>query len=93
MKNINSKSTGYTINEQDVKNLHQTNLAIEGMYCDACAYAIKSQLEEVQGVISADINAIDASGVVIYDADRVDPQKIALASTVYPATVIKDKKI
>ena len=93
VKNIGAKTSGDVINPEDVKNLHETNLAIEGMYCDSCAYAVKAQFEEVEGVISADVNAIEAKGVVQYDADKVDPETIAKASTVYLATVVNDKVI
>lgn len=92
-KNIGYGTTGYVINEQNVENLHETSLAIEGMYCDACAYGVKAQIEELEGVVKADINAWEASGVVIYDADKVDPNTIAAASTVYLASVVSDRSL
>jgi len=92
-RNVNSNVSGNVINEQDVENLHQADLAIEGMYCDACAVGIKAQIEELDGVISADINAWGASGIVKYDADKVDLETIVAASTVYPASVLEDRKI
>lgn len=91
--NVNSKSTGYSITENDIENLHEVSFDIEGMYCDSCAYAVKAQMEELDGVVVANINAIEASGIVKYDADIVDLQTIGLASTVYPATVVEDRKI
>ena len=89
----NKEVTGKTVIEQDVKNLHETSLAIENMYCEACAYGVKAQIEELDGVVNADINYKTASGVVLYDADRVDAETIAAASTVYPANVLRDKVI
>lgn len=85
--------SGNVINEQEIENLHKVNLDIEDMYCDACALGVRAQIEELEGVVSADINAWTASGVVLYDADKVDAQTIADASTVYPATVINDEKL
>ena len=93
VKNVNSGVSGNTISEQDVKNLHQVDLAIEGMYCGACAIGVEAQIEELDGVISADINAWEASGTVKYDADKIDPNTIAAASTYYPASVVKDAKL
>ena len=89
----NREVTGNTIIDQDVKNLHETNLAIENMYCEACAYGVKAQLEELDGVINADIDYTTARGVVLFDADKVDAETIAAASTVYPAKVVEDKVI
>ena len=93
VKNIEANTTGSVINLEDVKNLHEVNFAIEGMYCDACGYAVKAQFEAVEGVVNAKVNAIEASGIVQYDADKVTPEIIAKASTANPATIIKDKSI
>lgn len=90
--NKNQSATGNII-VQDVENLHQTNLAIENMYCEACAYGVKAQIEELDGVVNADINYKTAIGVVQYDANKVNAETIANASTAYPAKVINDKKI
>jgi len=91
--NVNSKSTGYAVSEDEVENLREVSFDIEGMYCDSCAFAVEAQMEELDGVVSANINAIEASGVVRYDADIVDAEAIGLASTVYPARVVGDRKI
>jgi len=91
INNAKSDTTGLSVQEENVGNLQEVNLAIEDMYCEACAYGVKAQLEELDGVVNADINYKDASGVVLYDADKVHPETIAMASTVYPATVIKDR--
>lgn len=89
----NREVTSNIIIDQNVKNLHETNLAIENMYCEACAYGVKAQLEELEGVVNADIDYKTASGVVLYDADKVNAETIAAASTVYPANVLRDKVI
>jgi copper chaperone CopZ len=93
---INNQKTSvsvYAVNEEKVENLHEAALKIEGMYCQACSYAVAAQLEKLEGVVSADINYKDASGVVSYDSDKIDAQTIAAASTAYPALVIEDKAI
>jgi copper chaperone CopZ len=88
-KNTKSNVSSNVITEQP-SNLHEVSLSIEDMYCDACAYGVQAQLEELDGVISADINALEGTGLVLYNADIVDSQTIAAASTVYPATVVSD---
>lgn len=91
--NNNGKVTGDVIAENNIENLHETKLAIEGMYCEACAYGVKSQIEEVEGVVKANIDYKTATGIVRFDADKVNPETIAAASTAYPASVVEDKKI
>jgi copper chaperone CopZ len=85
--------SGAVINEENVKNLHEVTLAIGGMSCQGCAYGVKAQLEQLEGVVSADINYEDGSGVVRYDADKVNPEEIADASTAYPIEIIEDRII
>ena len=92
VKNQSSVS-GSVIQTEYVGNLHETTLKIDNMYCEACAYGVKAQLEELEGVVNADINYKDASGIVIYNADIINPSTIAAASTVYPATTVSDKKL
>lgn len=91
--NLNDNTSGYVVSDQDSENLHELDLAIKDMYCEACAYGVKAQIEEINGVMNADINYRDASGVVKYNADLVSPETIASASTVYPASVIGDRKL
>ena len=84
---------GSTISSSSIDeniNLRECILSIEGMYCEACGYGVKAQIEELNGVMSADINYKDSSGVVLYDANKVDAETIAAASTVYPASVVSD---
>jgi copper chaperone CopZ len=92
LNNAKSSVAGNVI-AQDIENLHQANLAIEDMYCEACAYGVKAQIEELDGVVIADIDYKTASGVVKYDADKVNAETIARASTAYPATVVSDEKL
>ncbi len=93
LRDTQTNISGYTTIEEDIENLHEVNLAIENMYCEACAYGVKAQIQELDGVVVADINYKEASGVVLYDASKVDSQTIADASTVYPAVVVNNKKI
>jgi copper chaperone CopZ len=91
--NSGGKTTGYSISEGKVENLHEVSLSIEDMYCDSCAYGVKAQIEELEGVVSADIDAWEGTGRVLYDANRVSVEEIIAASTLYPASVVEDKEI
>lgn len=91
VKNVGGRVTGNVVNEQDMENLHEVELAIENMYCEACAYGVRAQLEELDGVVEAKIDYKSASGVVRYDADKVSAETIAAASTAYPASVVEDR--
>jgi len=91
--NDDDKEVSSSVIAQDIENLHEANLEIEGMYCEACAYGVKAQLEELDGVTVANIDYKTASGTVRYDADKVDAETIAAASTVYKCKVTGDKKI
>ncbi len=92
VKSIRNPS-GNIIIEENIENLHKANLDIKDMYCESCAFGVKAQIEELEGVVSADIDFKTAKGIVLYDADKVDSQKIADASTVYPASVVDDEKV
>jgi copper chaperone CopZ len=85
-------NTATEVNIEEVEgNVHQVNLDIEGMYCASCSTGVAYQLEQLDGVISADIDYKEGTGVVIYDADKVTAEEIAAASTEYPATVASDE--
>jgi len=88
----NVESSGNVIAEEP-ENLRRVDLSIENMYCEACAYGVKAQIEELDGVVSAEIDYKNANGFALYDASKVKAEKIAEASTVYPASVVGDKKV
>ena len=75
---------------ENIGDLHKANFAIEGMYCESCSYGVRAQFEELEGVVSAEVDYRDGTGVVLYDADKVNANTIALASTAYPATIVSD---
>ena len=49
---------------------------IEGMHCTSCSMNIDSELEEIEGVISAQTSYAKAKTVVNYDPAKVKPQKL-----------------
>lgn len=90
IKNNSTGISGESIGSE-VENLREAKLSIEGMYCQACAYGVEAQIKELDGVVDANINYQDASGLVLYDGDKLSPEIVAAASTAYPVTVIEDK--
>jgi len=47
----------------------EKKVKIGGMHCAACVSTVKNALENVDGVISADVNLIDNSAVISYEDD------------------------
>lgn len=87
-----SQQIDSSIIEAAPTNVHEAVLEIEGMTCEGCAYGVEYQLKDIDGVIDAKILYKEGKGYVTYDADKVDSETIAQASTVYIAKVISDKK-
>ena len=56
-----------------------TTLHIEGMTCGGCATAVKLVLQKTLGVTSARVSYEDKRAVVLYDATKNTPAKIAAA--------------
>ncbi len=49
---------------------------IEGMHCTSCSMNIDSELEETEGVISAQTSYAKAKTVINYDPTKVKPKKL-----------------
>ena len=54
-------------------------LKISGMMCDGCENTIKSTIEAVEGVQSAEVSHKEGTAKVIYDSDVADMLFIKLA--------------
>lgn len=72
-------------------NARQATLAIKGMTCPSCALGVEYQLKQLDGVYNAKIKYPEGTGLVVYDASKISAEKIAQASTIYPAAVISDE--
>lgn len=51
----------------------ESQVAIEGMHCAACAITIERALQAVPGVVSAEVNAASQRGRIVWAADTVRP--------------------
>ena len=59
-------------------NLQKMSLDIEGMTCEiGCAKTIESKLSKTEGVVMASVNFDEKSGIVEFDANKTNANKIA----------------
>lgn len=67
----------------------RVTLAVGGMYCESCVQTITAMLRRSAGVVRADVSFARREAVVVYDAARTSPDKIAdvIAALGYKATV------
>jgi mercuric transport protein len=54
-------------------------LAVEGMTCAACTFAVKAALKKLDGVEDAKVSFGEKNVVVTYDPDRVTPRALVEA--------------
>lgn len=51
---------------------------IDGMHCTSCSMNIDAELEETEGVVSAQTNYAKSCTSVVFDEKKVSPQKLQL---------------
>ena len=57
----------------------RTKLTVEGMTCDHCTHAVKSALENLEGVRSARVDLDAGTAVVDYDDGKTEPREMGIA--------------
>lgn len=55
-------------------------LAVENMVCVVCAFNVKRSLENVPGVLKADVSLKDKVALVVYDDSKADPRILTTAT-------------
>lgn len=55
------------------------SLAVEGMTCASCTFAVKAALKKLDGVEGAKVSFREKSAVVTYDPQRVTPDDMVSA--------------
>lgn len=67
----------------------QVTLDVPGMTCPVCPITVRKALQQVDGVIQADVDFDSHSATVVFDPHRTDTQSLIRATTNagYPATV------
>jgi len=58
---------------------HSITLPVDGMSCAGCSAAVRSRLEDLGGVIGANVNLATSKATVEYDPDRVAPPDLVEA--------------
>lgn len=56
--------------------MEKTIIGVEGMSCGHCSATVKSIIEELDGVESADIDLAGAKAIVGFDRSKTNPQLI-----------------
>ncbi len=74
------------------ENLRQLSLKINGMTCAGCAFGVQYSLKQLDGVVDAEINYLEGTGELIYDAGKISKERIVNdeAFSIYPAEVVED---
>lgn len=72
--------------------MHQVTFVVKGMTCGHCVRAIKSRLEDISGVLRADVQLKDGQAVVDFDPLKVSVEALAdaIADEGYSAERARD---
>jgi len=92
-REVITNSKNVHLENAEKQELRKLELKVKGMDCAGCAYGVKSQLEEKEGVIEAEIKFPEGTGTVIYDAKKISKEEIVEASTVYSVIIISDTEL
>jgi mercuric ion binding protein len=67
----------------------RVNLHIEGMHCATCPITVRTVLRRLDGVADVTVSVSDKRARVVYDPQRVTPERMARAVTDagYPTSV------
>ncbi|WP_211213484.1 metal-binding (seleno)protein [Paucidesulfovibrio longus] len=52
------------------------DLALEGLTCASCKFAVKAALKRLDGVEQVDVNYEERKATVVYDPEKVTPQQL-----------------
>lgn len=55
------------------------DLALEGLYCASCKFAVKAALKSLDGVEQVDVSYEERRATVVYDPEKVTPQQLVEA--------------
>jgi copper chaperone len=69
--------------------MEKTIIQVEGMSCGHCSATVKSIIEELNGVASAQVDLAEAKAIVDFDSTKTNPEVIIEAinsSESYKAT-------
>jgi len=72
----------------------KVEIKVDGMTCDGCVNKVKTTLEKVDGVESAEVSLKDNLAVILYDDSKTDETSLkkAINTTGFKAVNAKDAK-
>lgn len=75
-----------------IVDLRKAQFAIQGMTCSACPSAIRAVVEQLDGVVSAEVHLISNQAIVVYQLSTIDSTRIgeAIEDSGYGATLCED---
>lgn len=95
--NLSSEKTEASI-VNNFSNLRQLTLKTSGMTCSSCAAGIKYNLENLPGVIKAEVSFYQSRATITYASNKVSSKEILESeifsnSSPYQAKIIEDKSL
>ncbi|MFM9835429.1 MAG: heavy metal translocating P-type ATPase [Methylophilaceae bacterium] len=55
--------------------LWESRVAIEGMHCAACGFAVEKALKAISGVVSTEVNASSGRAIVVWEENKTKPSE------------------
>lgn len=95
--NIKPANTTQAVN---TNSLRRATLKIDAMYCASCPYNVENALKDTPGVVNVTVGfvgkeivngTVEGRGEVVYDASKLNLDKIVQAILPYKATVLTDE--
>lgn len=67
----------------------EVTLAVENMTCSLCPYTVRKSLQQVEGVVDAQIDFDNKTATVVYDPQKTGVEALTQATTHagYPSTL------
>jgi|TARA_R100000005_G_C5000267_1_gene207095 mercuric ion binding protein len=90
-QSIDSQKTAEQLGAVQSKELRITTLTVSNMYCAACPTIVRRTLEDVDGVVKADVSFRTKQAIVTFDPAKSSSSQLAAAVSDigYPTTIIK----
>ena len=73
----NSSVVNPLVEDSVVENSEVSTLSLAGMWCPSCAWLISESLQNVSGIIQADLSFLQREARITYDPAQIEPRGIA----------------
>ncbi|WP_339635177.1 cation transporter [uncultured Sneathiella sp.] len=90
-KSIDSRKTIEHLQAAQTEGLQIATLKVSNMYCAACPTIVRRTLEDVDGVVKADVSYRTKQATVTFDPTKSSSSQLtaAVSDLGYPASIIK----